>query len=245
MAAAIARGFVACGGPEEMLFVDSGSGRAAALAAETGGSVVATLEELATRSDVFVLAVKPGSLPEAAASLTAFDGPVVSILGATSLADLERALPNASLLRTMPNVAVELGRGVICHTAPSEPERFAEVIELLGRVATLVELPEEQLDAATAVMGCSPAYIARACAALVEAGSDAGLAPETSARLVGLTAAGTGELLLHRTPGDIERAVASPGGSTEAGLRALTDSGAEAAFKGAVQASLERMAAVG
>jgi pyrroline-5-carboxylate reductase len=55
------------------------------------------------------------------------------------------------------------------------------------------------------------------------------------------TAAGTAELLRHRDPVDVIRAVASPGGSTEAGLAALDREGAAGAFAAAVRASLERM----
>ncbi|MGB6424284.1 MAG: pyrroline-5-carboxylate reductase dimerization domain-containing protein, partial [Solirubrobacterales bacterium] len=65
---------------------------------------------------------------------------------------------------------------------------------------------------------------------------------ELSNRLVGLTAAGTGELLLTHDPRALQEAIASPGGSTEAGLEALAEHGAREAFTAAVEASLERMA---
>ena len=241
MAAAMARGFHLCGGPEEMLFADAGSGRAAALAAELGGTAAATLGELAESSDAIVLAVKPAVLEQTAEGLGPFAGPLVSVLGATEAARVEAAFPAASVLRTMPNVAVEVGRGVICHAPPGDPASLQGVLELLGRIATLVELPEQQLDAATAVMGCTPAYLALACEALSEAGAGAGLAPELAASLIGLTAAGTGELLLTRAPADLRSAVASPGGSTEAGLEALGERGVREAFAAAVTASIERM----
>lgn len=241
MAAALARGFHRRGGPEAMLFADAGSGRAAALASELGGTAAATLAELAESSDAIVLAVKPAALEQAAAGLGSFSGPLVSVLGATEVARVESAFPGASVLRTMPNVAVEVGSGVICHAPPGDPASLLGVLELLGRIATLVELPEEQLDAATAVMGCAPAYLALACEALSEAGTGAGLAPELAARLVGLMAAGTGEMLLTHPPADLRSAVASPGGSTEAGLEVLDERGVREAFAAAVTASIERM----
>lgn len=244
MAAALARGWAAHAGPVAMSFTDAGSGRARALAEETGGSPVASLGELGERSDLLVLAVKPAALEPAAAELRGFAGPVVSVLGATPLESLRRALPGAALLRTMPNVAVEVGRGVICHAPPAAEDAAALVpaLELLGTIAVLYELPEDRLDAATALMGCSPAYLALACESLVAAGVEAGLEPELAGALVARAAAGTGELLLHRDPAAIQRAVASPGGSTEAGLEALDERGARPAFAAAVAASLERMA---
>lgn len=244
MAAALARGWTRRGGPDAMAFADAGSGRAAQLAGETGGEAAEGLEQLAAVSDVILLAVKPGALPAAAEDLSSFSGPIVSVLGATPLASLRRAFPRAPVLRTMPNVAVEVGAGTICHAPPDDAGSLREALALLGRIARLYELPEEQLDAATAVMGCSPAYLALACGALAEAGVEAGLAPALAAELAARSAAGTGELLLERDPAEVARSVASPGGSTEAGLGALAAAGGPAAFRAAVEASLERMAGI-
>jgi len=91
------------------------------------------------------------------------------------------------------------------------------------------------------VMGCAPAYLALAVEALADAGAAAGLDAELARELVVETTAGTAELLAERHPADLRRAVASPGGSTEAGLEALDREGAREAFEAAVRASLERM----
>lgn len=240
MAAALARGLAAHAEPEAMLFSDSGSGRAATLAEELDGRAVAAAE-LPQACDAIVLAVKPAALEQVAGELSGFSGPVVSLLGATTLETLGQALPAATLLRTMPNVAVEVGRGVICHAPATKPGDLGPTLELLGRIATLIELPEEQLDAATAVMGCAGAYLALACESLADAGAGAGLERELSDRLVSLMAAGTGELLLIHDHSALQQAIASPGGSTEAGLDALDEHGAREAFAAAVNASLERM----
>jgi pyrroline-5-carboxylate reductase len=237
MAAAIARGWA--GGGDEMLFSDSGSGRAAALAMELGGEALAN-EEIAARADFLVLAVKPAKLDAVAPSLAAAKR-VVSVLAAVPVARLREAFPGAGVLRTMPNVGVEVGRGVICVAGEASPE----VRERLERLALVVEIPDERFDAATAVMGCSPAYFALAAEALIAAGAEAGLEPELSRRLVVETAAGTAELLREHDPAGLQRAVASPGGSTEAGLEALEREGAREAFGAAVGASLDRMAGRG
>ncbi len=113
-----------------------------------------------------------------------------------------------------------------------------EKLALLGHV---VELPDEDFDAATAVMGCAPAYLALAVEAIADAGAEDGLDPELARELVVETTAGTAELLRVRHPADVRKAVASPGGSTEAGLEALDREGARGAFEAAVRASLERM----
>lgn len=244
MASAMARGWTAAhAGPNGMFFADSGSGRARLLAAEVGGKSVSSLEELAERSDLVVLAIKPKALAEASAPLSGKVHGVISVLGATSLAQLTEALGQTPVLRTMPNLAVEICRGVICHTpVPSGSSWLGSAIGLLGSLGTLVEVEEPQIDAATAVMGCSPAYIALACEALIDAGIDAGLSTDLSNQLVCEATAGLAEHQLERDPADLQRSIASPGGSTEAGLDSLKAAEVPAAFKEAVDASLRRMA---
>lgn len=234
MAAAMARGLA--GEVDGMLFTDSGSGRAAALAEELGGEMVGSNGELAERVDAVVLAVKPAKLGEVAGELGGAEV-VVSLLGATSLERVREAFPGAAVVRVMPNVAVGVRRGVLC-VAGEIPGEVREMLEALGRV---VELPDGEMDAATAVMGCSPAYLALAVEAIAGAGAEAGLDGELAQELTVETAAGTAELLRERDPAAVREAVASPGGSTEAGLEALEREGARGAFEAAVKASLERM----
>lgn len=233
MAAAMARGWE--GEFERMLFSDAGSGRAVELASELGGEA-ASNPEIADRADFVVLAVKPAMLEEIAAEIGQARV-VLSLLGATSLEQIAAALPAVETHRVMPNVAVELRRGVLCVSGSLSPV-VREKLAVLGRV---VELPDSQFDAATAVMGCSPAYLALAVEAIASAGAVDGLDPDLARELVVETAAGTAELLRGRHPADVRKAVASPGGSTEAGLEALEREGGRGAFEAAVRASLEKM----
>jgi pyrroline-5-carboxylate reductase len=234
MAAAMAWGWV--GEFDAMLFSDGGSGRAQELARELGGEAVSN-EEIARRADLVVLAVKPNRLEEVAPELAGAKE-IVSVLAITTLEQLRAALPEADhVLRLMPNVAVEVRKGILC-VAGSVSDRVWGKLSTLGRI---VEIPEEDFDAATAVMGCSPAYLALAVEAIAAAGAADGLDAQLARDLVVGTAAGTAELLRHHDPAELRRAVASPGGATEAGLEALDREEAAAAFKAAVEASLERM----
>lgn len=246
MAGAIARGLARCGAPpESMLFTDSGSGRAQTLADELGGERASSLEELADRADIVVLAVKPAGLDAVAPLIAGRTGAVVSVLGATPLAKLEAALSPTPVLRTMPNLAVEVCSGVVCHTpVPQGVAELRAVIELLGNLGSVIEVEERLLDPATAVMGCAPAYLALTAEALIEAGIEAGLNDSLSGRLVAEATAGVGAHLPHLAPGPMQKAIASPGGSTEAGLDELAKRDVGAAFKAAVEASLGRMAGV-
>jgi pyrroline-5-carboxylate reductase len=244
MAGALARGWATCATPPEaMFFTDSGSGRSQALADEVGGERADSLEEMAEASDLVILAVKPAALEAAAGPIAGRAGGVVSVLGATTLAALEAALAPSPVLRAMPNLAVEVHHGIVCHTPLDSPDGvLARGVELLGLLGSVYEIEEDRLDAATAVMGCAPAYIALAAEALVRAGVEAGLEPALSDRLVREATAGVGKHLLTRDPAEMQRAIASPGGSTEAGLDALAEASVHDAYRAAVAASLRRMA---
>jgi pyrroline-5-carboxylate reductase len=237
MAAAMARGWD--GEFDSMLFSDGGSGRAGALAEELGGEV-GTNAEIAERADFVVVAVKPAKLDRVAPELQAAKK-IVSILAAVPLTRLRKAFPAAEVLRMMPNVGVEVRSGVMCVAGEATTETRG-MLELLGH---LVELADGDFDEATAIMGCAPAYLALAVEALADAGAAAGLDEELARELVIETTAGTAELLRVRHPAEVRRAVASPGGSTEAGLAALDREGARDAFTAAVEASLARMRGTG
>jgi pyrroline-5-carboxylate reductase len=244
MAAAMARGWAAGDGrPDAMLFCDIEPDRAAALADEVGGETRESLGDLARDSDVVLLAVKPAVLDDAAAGLAGEAPALVSVLAATPVARLAEAFPGTPTMRVMPNQPVQVRRGVLCYVRPEgmSEELEQQLLLLLGALGVLVPIEEELIDAAMAVMSCSPAYVALIAEALARAGQREGLEPQLAAELVTATLAGTAELLSVREPGAIREAVAPPGGATEAGLRALERGGVEDALGDAVRASLERV----
>jgi pyrroline-5-carboxylate reductase len=243
MAAAMARGWSAGeGGPESMLFCDLDADRARSLAEELGGETRDRLAELARDSEVVILAVKPAALDEVAHELGGGSRALISVLAATPVARLAEAFPGVPLIRVMPSQPAHVRSGVLCYVKPQAmlADLEEELLGLLGLLGTLVEVRDDEIDAATAVMSCTPAYFAVIAKALAEAGAREGLDPQVSAELVARTMAGTAELLQARDPDAVRAAVAPPGGATEAGLRALERGGVETALADAVQASLER-----
>lgn len=235
MASALARGW-----REPVCVSDVDHARAQALAAELGGEAPGANAYVADRSDAVVLCHKPGQLAEVAEEIRGRAKAVISILGGTPLADVEAAYPGLPVYRFMPNIPAEVGRGVFCYApgthAAEGPEQ--EVLELFGRIGTVVRLAEPLLEPATALMGCGPAFFALAVEALADAGVRHGLSAEDAARLAVETMAGTAEVLA--ASGDdtaaLRRRVTSPGGSTARGLAALERGGLRAAFADAVDA---------
>ena len=243
MAAGMARGWAAAEHkPERMLFTDAGSGRAAKLAEEVGGEAVSSNSEVVERADLVILAVKPKHLDDVAGDL-AHSKALLSLLGGTGVEQLADAFPRCPVMRLMPNLGVEVNRGVMClsYMPDIDADLVTQVRELLASLGRVVELEDGLIDPATAVMGCTPAYLALVGQAIAAEGAREGLDFDLSFSLMVDTAAATAELLRSRTAEDLMGAVASPGGSTEAGLQALDREGARQAFEAAVQASLARM----
>ncbi len=243
MAAAMARGWAAAdGGPDAMLFSDLEPARATDLAADVGGETREGLAALRADSDVLLLGVKPAALEAVAEELGGGAPAILSMLAATPLDRLAEAFPGVPLLRVMPNQPVEVGQGVICHPPPRDMSEglAGELTALLDALGERFELPEEQVEAAMAVMSCSPAYVALFAEALADAGAREGLPQQLAATLVADTLTGTAELLRRHDPAAIRHAVAPLGGATDAGLNALDFEGFERAIVAAVDASLER-----
>lgn len=236
MASALARGW---GDP--VLCTDAVAGKAQALVAELGGEVAASNADLATAADAIFLCHKPDQLEAVAGQVGGSEEgtTIVSILAGVSLDALRRAYPAATaVVRLMPNVVVEIHRGVICWAA--ESDRDGEVQALLERVATVVEVPERLIDVASAVMGVGPAYVALFVEAQVDAAVRLGMPPRVAAELATATAEGSAALLAARdfdTLG-LRRAVTSPGGVTARGLAALEQGGLRAAFQAAADAAV-------
>jgi len=218
---------------EPALFTDGGSGSASTLAALVGGEAVRSNAELGRRAQLLILAHKPAQLD--AVAREAGSVPIVlSLLGGVTVAELQAAYPTSQVVRAMPNTAVEVRRGVTCVCGASVPA----VDETLGRVGTVVRLAERLMDAATAVSGVAPAYVALIAEAWVDAAVGQGIPAAQAAELVADSLAGSAALLLahHMDTLGVRRAVTSPGGMTARGLRALEQAGLRAAFSDAAAA---------
>lgn len=205
------------------LFCDSGSGRAARLAAETGGEAV-SLEQLINQSDCVFLCHKPRQLAEVSAHAKGFDGTVVSVLAATSLSSLREVYPAARVVRTMPNIPVAQGEGVVA--IAEESDAAPELDGLFERCGLTLRIPEAQFEVVTAIAGCAPAFFARFAGALISSAVDRGIDPELASVAVNQTLVGTGAALAANgvdTEG-LMRAVASPGGLTERALESFEQS---------------------
>ncbi|MEO6859132.1 MAG: pyrroline-5-carboxylate reductase [Solirubrobacteraceae bacterium] len=234
MARAMARGW-----GEPVLCSDDGSGRAAALAAELGGRAASNVE-VAQESDLVVLCHKPYQFKDVVQEIAPHVKAVASVLASITVGQLGKAYSPAPVFRVMPNTPVEVRRGVVCYSPMSgvDQEMEAQVLELFGRLGSLVTVPERLLGPATAIMGVGPAYQALLAEAQVDAAVRRGLNPALAGRLVTETMSGSAALLEARDYDTltVRREVTSPGGSTARGLAALERAGVRSAFSDAIDA---------
>src|SRR4051812_6705415 len=172
MARAMARGWQL-----PVLCSDIDPARAQALAAEVGGEAVDSNVELAERADVLVLCHKPPQLEEIAKEIGGRAKVVASILAATPRAKVSAAYPEAQVFRFIPNLPVEVAKGVLAFARVDDvdPALAAEVRELFGKLGEVVELDDALIDVAMGLTSNSPAYWALAAEAQIDAGVRHGL----------------------------------------------------------------------
>ncbi len=245
MAGAMARGWAAAPEgerPESMLFCDLDAERAEALAAEAGGETRPSLPELRDDCEVLLLAVKPTALDDVAAELEGRAPAILSVMAATTLERLAAAFPGVPIVRVMPNQPAEVRAGVLCYCVDDgiDATLAGQLVRLLGAVGATVPMPEAEIDAAMAVMSCSPAYVALFAEELANAGVEEGLDPELALELVAGTLEGTAELLRAKAPGGDPLRRGATGRRDRGRPPGADDGGFEASIRAAVTASLER-----
>lgn len=204
-------------------------------------------------ADVVLLAVKPQGLAPVVTELAEDLGPeqtVISIAAGITTTALEALLPDGvPVVRVMPNTPalVDEGMSLIAGGTNASQAAVDAARELLSAVGEVVELPEEQVDAATALSGSGPAYVFLLAEAMIEAGVHLGLGREVAATLVGQTLRGSSTLLRDsgEHPALLREAVTSPGGTTAAALARFEAAGLRATVLEATAACRDRARELG
>ena len=239
--------------PHEVAAAEKSSGRAQEIAEKYGIRVSPSGIEACSSATVIVLAVKPQDVDAALAELASVaEGKVfVSICAGVSLSRLAALLPKgAPIVRVMPNAPALAGRGVSVYctnrfVGPEARERVETLLESVGTVHRVEK--EELLDAVTGLSGSGPAYAYLFLEALADGGVLMGL-PRTLARtLAAQTLAGAAHMATHEGThtAELKDRVASPGGTTIAGLRELERGGFRGVVMEAVRAATLRSKELG
>lgn len=214
-----------------------------AAVADTGGRP-STLAEAAV-CDLVCVAVKPKDAGDVLGAVAAGGRPgrvVLSVVAGWDLDRLGAAAPGCPLVRTMPNLAVRHGAGVVAvATRGLDDERAAGVGDLLAPLGAVVDLPEHLFPAATALAGSGPGLVALVAEGLEEGAVAAGLGRDQAREMVGAVLAGTAALLSDGSdPATLRQRVSSPAGTTIAGVAVLERGAVRAHMADAVLAAARR-----
>ena len=209
--------------------------------------------EASKGADVVILAVKPQTLGEVATGLNGQLQPeqlVLSIMAGVSIDTISQGLSHLPVVRIMPNIAAQIGKGVSLWTATDEvSERQREwtcsILSALGKVIYVTE--EKYLDMATAISGSGPAYIFTIMGSLIKAAVNIGLPPDIAEELVLQTVSGSAQLaqVSDKNLTELRDMVTSPGGTTAEALLQLERGGLRALIAQAVSAAYHKAKLLG
>jgi pyrroline-5-carboxylate reductase len=220
---------------------------------ETGGPTTSDNRLVVAGCDLLILAVKPQSMAALLHEIQSSLGDrhlIVSIAAGITLGQLVEALgPKRRLIRVMPNTPCLVGASASGY-APAlsaTTEDLALVDRLLNAVGRAFRLPESLLDAVTGLSGSGPAFVYMMIEALSDGGVRMGLPREVATTLAAQTVFGSAKMVLETGthPAVLKDMVASPGGTTMAGLHALERGGLRAALMDAVEAATRRAIEMG
>lgn len=194
-----------------------------------GARTVASFAEAGRPPKLVVLAFKPQKLDEIAPALRPWltsKAVVISLLAGVEAASLRERFPKAAaIVRAMPNLPVAVRRGVTAlYSADAGDALKQQIGDLFAPLGFAMWMADEKKFAAMgSVAGAGPAYVARFISALTKAGEKRGLSHEIAASVARETVLGTAWLAAStgESMEEIARRVASPGGTTEAGLAVL------------------------
>lgn len=254
MGGAIARGLAASGLAPEVTVTNRSEAKAAELAGLEGVTSLALESEpaantvAAASADVVLVGVKPAMVTDLLREIAGHVRPgtiVVSLAAGVTLTSFESVLgADAAVFRSMPNTPALVGEGVtgLAAGAAATPEQTALVRRLFETVGSVVEVPEEKIDALSTVSGSGPAYVFLLIEELTKAALAKGFDEADARRLAEGTFVGAAALLAasDADPAELRRRVTSPKGTTERAVAVLQEADLAALFSRATDAALAR-----
>ncbi len=195
-----------------------------------------------------VVGVKPYMIADLLADVAGDLAPgtvLVSVAVGTTTASMEAAVPDGvRVVRALPNTPIGVGRGVtgISAGASADEDAVALASSVFSMSGSVIEVPEQQLDALSAVSGSGPAYVFLLVEQWQRAAEELGFTPEQAATMVQGTVSGAVALLgsSDRSPAELRRAVTSPKGTTERAVAVLQDADLAGTLLRASRAAIAR-----
>ena len=202
--------------------------------------------ELCGVSDTIIIAVKPSEVTDVLVELSDVteDTLVISVAAGVTIERIEALLPDNPVIRVMPNTPCLVGAGAnVMSRGTNAGDSHAETAKtMLGAMGFVTEAPEKLMDAVTGLSGSGPAYVAILIDALSDGGVKMGLPRTTALKLAAQTVFGSAKMILEKGmhPSKLRDMVASPGGTTIAGISVLEANAFRSALIEAVEAAALR-----
>lgn len=204
-------------------------------------------EDVCTKSDIILLAVKPQNAAEALAQCKkALDGKaMMSIVAGVTVERLHNMIDGTPrILRLLPNTPAMVFEGAfaICSDNDFTEEELEIAKAIYGAIGIIEMIPEHLIDAACALNGGGPAFVAMFIEAMADGGVKQGLPRSTAYRLASQTCLGTAKMILEQGihPGALKDMVTSPGGTTIEGCEALERGGMRGAVIDCINKAAEK-----
>lgn len=246
LAATMIKGLIKSGVSPEKILVSSPHS-AQRLSTEIG--VVSVSEsELIEKSDLLVFAFLPQQLSTIIQTIGTdkfSDRLIVSLLGSTTVSQLQNLLPAARIVRAMPNINAEFNRSTTAVVAaPSASDHDRQLVDtFFAKIGSLTELPEELFPAFSAIAGSGPAFAALFLKGLQLSGIKLGLSKKDSLKIAADMVLGSMAAIQKgsQQPDQVIKAVASPGGSTALGVASFEADN----FVGVIKKAIKKTAGYG
>ena len=199
-------------------------------------------------SDIIILAVRPQNLDKLAKEIHTHlhkKKLLISILAGVTRDKLRNYFPDIPILRVMPNIAVETGSGVIgiVESPDITPDLKKLIDEIFKPLGILYWLPEDKMNALSALTGSGPAFACIMIESMIDAAIHMGFKPEEGRHLTLEMLAGVVKMLkeTNKHPAEVKWEVTSPAGITIAGIRCLEKNGVRGEIMQAFLAAFEKM----
>lgn len=254
MGTALIGGMVRAGqGPAHLIASDPDGGRRSAVQAAWKVRTTGDNAQAAEESEILLLAVKPGVVPQVLDDVKEYvrpDHTIISIAAGVRTASIEEWLGmDVPVVRGMPNTPALIGAGVsaLCPGTYAGAEHLDMARNILQTVGEVVLVTEKQMDAVTGLSGSGPAYVYTVIEALADGGVRMGLPRAVALRLAAQTVLGSARMVLEsgEHPAVLRDRVTSPGGTTITGMQVLESCGFRGAIMNAVEAATRRSEELG
>jgi pyrroline-5-carboxylate reductase len=231
-----------------VLLCDRDKVKCQAFAEEIGAIFQENVGDVVKQADVILLAIKPKDLPDIAKAIDdAFteNKILISILAGTPLSLLKGYFPTGSIVRCMPNLALIYGQGVIGLTENGHHSQLGMrqiVNSLLEGIGLIAWMSEDKIDALTALSGSGIGFVLVMIEAMIDGGVHLGFTAQESREFVLKTIEGAIALMREsgKHPAELKLQIASPGGTTIAGLKVMEEEGVRSGIVHALVACHEK-----